>query len=73
MGPEPDWALIRRLLRALEREAGGAMRRQDLHRVLGISERRALTTVLWPAYAKKLIDFCGRDWVVLSPRAVLGG
>jgi hypothetical protein len=68
MAPEPDWALIRRLLRALESAPGAAIRRTDIPGLLGISDRRLWITVLWPAYAKKLIDFCGRDWVVLSPR-----
>ena len=58
--------MARRVSRLVARSGGGGVRRYELARQLGISERE-LAGYVGLAYAWRLVDCC-RDYVVSPPR-----
>lgn len=67
MSRDPDWVLIRRIIRIVDAAPGGGLHRADLAAALHLpAYGEPLKTALFIAYRKHKIDFCGQ-YVVKPP------
>lgn len=69
MSGQADWLLVRRLARIVQYAPGGGMHRADLADRAGLPSWSAdFRDALTIAYARRLVDFCGRSYVVRPGR-----
>ena len=67
MSRDPDWPLIRRIIRVVSAAPGGGLRRTELAEILHLpAYGEPLKTALFIAYRKHKIDFCAQN-VVIPP------
>jgi hypothetical protein len=65
---DPDWLLIRRIIRVVYAAPGGGLHRADLAAELSLpAYGEAFTTALMVAYKLRKIDFC-RQYVVTTTK-----
>ena len=68
MSRDPDWLLIRRIIRIVTAAPGGGLHRADVADLLCLSPfGEAFKTALMIAYKRGRIDFC-RQFVVTANR-----
>jgi hypothetical protein len=66
MSRDPDWLLIRRIIRTVHEAPGGGLHRADLAEILHLpAYGEAMQTALAIAWKLRKIDFCGQ--YVVSP------
>lgn len=65
MSDDPPAPLITRIARIVNGAPGGGLHRYDLAERCGMTDaNRAFTTALLAAYGRRLVDFCGWQYVV---------
>jgi hypothetical protein len=63
--PQPDWVLIRRIVRYVNSAPGGGLHRRELAERTGLPAwGPVMRNALLVAWSRKSVDFCG-DWVVM--------